>query len=140
LKIHYEHRGEKQSSHNCNATDKASRYKHEFSTVGKTVEFSLSLINTPQTHTESMEVKFHKFLASETLQWVEVNDNQQTTTLIYWYPIHSRLCEPSTTLNEGKKQSCPCMQHDGVRENGGIAPYVLTLSANTGDTRTTRYY
>jgi len=29
-----------------------------------------------------MEVKFHKFLASETLQWVEVNDNQQTTTLI----------------------------------------------------------
>jgi len=45
-----------------------------------------------------MEVKFHKFLASETLQWVEVNENQQTTTLIYWYPIHSRLCKPSPTL------------------------------------------
>jgi len=32
------------------------------------------------------------------------------------------------------------MQHEGVRENGDIAPYVLTLSVNTGDTRTTRYY
>jgi len=32
------------------------------------------------------------------------------------------------------------MQHEGVWENGAIAPYVLTLSANKGDTRTTRYY
>jgi len=32
------------------------------------------------------------------------------------------------------------MQHEGVGENGSIAPYVLTLSANTGNTRATWYY